>query len=138
MKKKPITKPRVPTKWRWHYDALLAERERLLGERTALLRAAAEPPEPRNVLETEGSTDECDHQLALYELSAACAVVREVDDAIHRILNGTYGFCEMTHRPILAARLRAIPWTRYSLKAEEQVERSKAIAGSHVVGLHRV
>lgn len=121
-KSKGMKTPRVPAKWRWHYDSLLAERERLLDERTALLRSAVDPVEPHSILEADSATDEFEHNIALRELTAACSTIREVDDAIHRILDGTYGRCEKTGRPILAARLRALPWTRFSLKAEKELE----------------
>ena len=121
-KSQPTKTPRVPVKWRWHYNALLAERERLLDERTSLLRSAADPVEPHSILEADSATDEFEHNIALRELTAACSTIREVDDAIHRILDGTYGKCEKTGRPILAARLRALPWTRFSLKAEQELE----------------
>src|SRR5688572_12880592 len=84
-------KRRVPEKWRWHFDALLAVRARLLGERTSLLRAAAAPIETGSMDHADRATDEFDHDLALGELSAGCAVIQEVDEAIHRILDRTYG-----------------------------------------------
>ncbi len=121
-KPRPARTPRVPAKWRWHYHALLAERERLLDERAALLRSAADPVEPHSILEADSATDEFEHNIALRELTAACSFIREVDDAIHRIFDGTYGKCVKTGRPILAARLRALPWTRFGLKAEQELE----------------
>jgi RNA polymerase-binding transcription factor DksA len=142
MKKKPTNRQwprppgrRVPAKWNWHFDALLAERERLLADRSSLLRAAAAPLEPHSMDEADSATDEFDHDLALGELSAGCAVIREVDDAIHRALSGTYGICEATGRPIPAARLRAIPWTRYCAEAEERLERGGGGVRPHLAGL---
>ncbi len=43
----------------------------------------------------------------------------EIDSALSRIENGTYGFCEITQEPIEKARLLAIPWTRYSIEGAE-------------------
>lgn len=114
----------MPAKWRWHYDSLLAEWERLRDERTALLRSAVDPVEPHSILEANSATDEFEHNIALRELAAACSTIREVDDAIHRILDGTCSRCEKTGRPILPARLRALRWTRFSLKAEKELESS--------------
>lgn len=131
----PSSKWRVPSKWRWHFNALLAERDRLLAERSTLLRAAATPIEPHSMSEADSATDEFDHSLALSELSAGCAVLREVDDAIHRIISGTYGICEATGSVIPAARLRALPWTRYCAKAEEQFERCGSAGRPRLAGL---
>ena len=71
-------KRRVPGKWRWHFDALLAVRERLLGERASLLRAAAAPIETGSMDDADRATDEFDHDIALGELSAGCAVIKNI------------------------------------------------------------
>ena len=36
----------------------------------------------------------------------------EIDAALARIEDGTYGICEVCGKPIGADRLRAIPWAR--------------------------
>lgn len=38
--------------------------------------------------------------------------IAEIDAALGRIVQGTYGICEKTHKPIPVERLRAIPWAR--------------------------
>ena len=43
----------------------------------------------------------------------------EIDYALSRIENGTYGICEETFEPIEDVRLQAIPWTRYSIEGAE-------------------
>ena len=48
-------------------------------------------------------------------------LVREIDEALDRIDNRTYGVCVATHRPITIARLRAKPWAKYCIEyAREQ------------------
>jgi hypothetical protein len=47
----------------------------------------------------------------------------EVNAALSRIESGTYGQCEVTRKPISAARLEAVPRTRFSVDAEEELER---------------
>jgi DnaK suppressor protein len=42
--------------------------------------------------------------------------LREIDEALDRIEKRTYGICLATGRPITVARLRAQPWTRYSIE----------------------
>lgn len=42
-------------------------------------------------------------------------MLQEIDSALSRIEQGTYGLCEETGEPIELDRLRAIPWTRLSL-----------------------
>lgn|SRR5690606_11686252 len=43
----------------------------------------------------------------------------EIEYALSRIENGTYGVCEETEEPIEQERLRAIPWTRLSIEGAE-------------------
>lgn len=50
----------------------------------------------------------------------------EVRDALARIASDEYGVCEETEEPIGFRRLKAQPWTRYSLEAQKEIEgRSK-------------
>jgi len=49
--------------------------------------------------------------------------LREVEEALKRIDEGSYGVCEETEEPIEADRLRAIPWTRLSIEGAEVRER---------------
>lgn len=43
----------------------------------------------------------------------------EIEMALGRIENGTYGICEETEEPIETERLLAIPWTRLSIEGAE-------------------
>ncbi len=49
----------------------------------------------------------------------------EVDAAIARILDGSYGVCQKTGSPIPESRLRVVPWTRFTKEALEDTERVK-------------
>jgi len=46
----------------------------------------------------------------------------EVNAALERLAEGTYGVCERTGQPIPKTRLDAIPWTRYTIEAEREIE----------------
>jgi len=46
--------------------------------------------------------------------------IGEIDDALERIENGTYGICQSTGRPISKGRLEAVPHTRHSIEAKRQ------------------
>jgi DnaK suppressor protein len=50
--------------------------------------------------------------------------LREIEAALRRIEDGTYGFCEETDERISEGRLKKIPWTRYSIQAAEEIERN--------------
>jgi RNA polymerase-binding transcription factor DksA len=46
----------------------------------------------------------------------------EIDSALKRIEDGTYGICGLTGRPIPWERLEAIPWARFSFEAQAKLE----------------
>lgn len=49
-------------------------------------------------------------------------LIVEIDYALSKIESGTYGVCEETQEPIEQERLKAIPWTRYSIEGAEIIE----------------
>lgn len=51
-----------------------------------------------------------------------------IDAAIRKVDNGTYGHCEATQRPISRARLEAIPYCRYSIEYQNQLENKETEA----------
>jgi RNA polymerase-binding protein DksA len=46
------------------------------------------------------------------------ALLDEIDAALQRIEDKTYGVCQMTGKPIAKARLDAKPWAKYTIEAE--------------------
>jgi RNA polymerase-binding transcription factor DksA len=54
------------------------------------------------------------------------AQLNEVEHALSKFGNGTYGICERCGRPIPLARLRILPEARYDVEYEEDVEAGKA------------
>jgi DnaK suppressor protein len=52
-------------------------------------------------------------------------LLREIEGALVKFEEGTYGICEGTGEPIERRRLDARPWTRYSVAYKEQLERDK-------------
>jgi RNA polymerase-binding transcription factor DksA len=122
----------VPRRWTWHYQTLMGLRERLLGERRELVRNAAEPIEPHSMNIADTASDEFDRDLALRQLSADQDALYEVNMAIERILAGTYGLCDETGKRIPAARLKAVPWTRFAKQVEERMERRGTVHRSQL------
>ena len=51
---------------------------------------------------------------------AAAGTLRQVDAALERIENGTYGICAVTGKPIPEERLEALPWTDVTVEGAEQ------------------
>ena len=123
---------KIDVRWKWHYGVLLSLRERLLSERCERLSEAAQPLEMHSMDLADSATDEFDHNLTLGQLSAEEDALCEVDDSLHRILNGSYGMCEETGKPIPAARLKAVPWTRFTREVEERLEKEGSVKRPHL------
>lgn len=60
-------------------------------------------------------TDNWEHEFTLGLIVNEQKRIREIDDALKRITNKTYGVCLATHQPISQARLHAKPWARYCI-----------------------
>ena len=71
----------------------------------------------------EQGSEAYDQSLALDIASVDRSLIREIEDAIKRIDNGTFGICEMTGKPISKERLEELPWTRFSIEAARESER---------------
>ena len=112
----------VPRKWTWHYRELKRLMDRLSDECQDRRADDAHPIEHHPYNPADCASDEAEHDLRRADSSFAERNLSEVQAALHRILDGSYGVCERTGLPIEPARLRAIPWTRFSKSAEEAFE----------------
>jgi len=70
-------------------------------------------------LADQGS-DEYDQSLALEIAARQRGLLLEIDDALERIEEGTYGVCETLGVPISRQRMEATPWARDSLEGAQQ------------------
>lgn len=68
-------------------------------------------------------TDNYEQEFALGLMDSERRLLTEIDDALARIENGTYGICEGTNKPILKARLQAQPWARYCVDYARKLEK---------------
>ena len=67
-----------------------------------------------------GSTLQDEERSELQQENVA-SIVHDIDHALERLDEGTYGICEVTGKPIPVARLRAIPWATMTVEAAEQL-----------------
>ena len=74
---------------------------------------------------TDHAGADLSHSLALGILATEQDSLFEVDAAIQRILDGTYGICEKSGTPIPSERLGIVPWTRFTRETLEALERQK-------------
>jgi DnaK suppressor protein len=73
----------------------------------------------------DAGTDTFDRDFALSLVSSEQEALSEIEAAIKRIRAGTYGVCELTGKPITRERLLAVPFARFSVESQAEVERLK-------------
>ena len=126
-----VDESEVPEKFRRYYRLLLDLRSHVLqqlGEHTeeTLLKSSKDDSGDLSGYGqhmADAGTDTFDRSFALSLVSSEQEALAEIEAAIKRIHNGTYGICEATQKPITKERLLAVPFTRYSTEAKRQVER---------------
>jgi len=67
-------------------------------------------------------TDNYEQEFALGLMDSERKLLKEIDDALRRIEQKTYGICEATGKPIARARLEAQPWARYCVEYARMLE----------------
>ena len=120
--KKAAPRRRVPRQWAKHYRQLLALREHLLGEHGHLEKDARRPADLATHDFADEAADALNHAVASRVLRAEEDILFEVEAALERIAQGTYGMCELTGKKIPLRRLAAIPWTRFTAAAAAKLE----------------
>jgi DnaK suppressor protein len=112
------------------------QREKLLQLRDAMvdsmagvaqdtLRSRAEGSEASafGMHQADAGSDAYDRDFALSLLSQEQDALYEIDQALKRIDLGTYGICEMSGKHIPHARLEAIPFARFTVECQSQLEK---------------
>lgn len=130
----------VPQKWLPYYKKLTALRDKLsasVGERTEQTLRSSSKDTSGDLSSysqhiADAGTDAFDTDFALSLVSSDQQMVREVDAAIDRIFNGTYGVCEVTGKPIARERLSAVPFTRFSKEGQDEFEKTRRRSSQRV------
>lgn len=126
-----LDEEKVPEKFRRYFRLLVELRNHVLvqlGEHTeeTLLKSSKDDSGDLSGYGqhmADAGTDTFDRDFALSLVSSEQEALAEIEAAIKRIHDGTYGICEATQKPIAKERLLAVPFTRYSTEAKKQVER---------------
>jgi RNA polymerase-binding transcription factor DksA len=110
-------------------EKLLALKDTLLDSMNGVakdsLRSRAEGSEASafGMHQADAGSDAYDRDFALSLLSQEQDSLYEIDEALKRIENGTYGTCEMSGKSIPHARLEALPFTRYTVECQAELEK---------------
>ena len=120
-------KAKIKPQWTKYYANLLELRERLLHQMNGLAKETAEALPGYSLHMADSGTDNFDRDFALSLLSSDQDAIYEIEEALKRIEKNTYGVCELTGKSIPKARLAAIPWTRFTVEAQGQLEKEGAL-----------
>lgn len=73
--------------------------------------------------QADAGSDAYEKDFALSLLSQEQDALYEIEEALKRLENGTYGICEMSGNSIPAERLKAIPFARYTVECQSRFEK---------------
>ena len=102
-------------------------RDQLRHQMDGLAQESAQELAGYSLHMADSGTDNFDRDFALSLLSSDQDAIYEIEEALKRIEKKTYGVCELTGKPIPRARLEAIPWTRFTVEAQAQLEKEGAL-----------
>src|SRR5215813_4153995 len=105
---------------------LLAWKEEILEESRSTIASLQQDTVAEADL-ADRATSETDRALELRTRDRQRKLIAKIDDALRRIEEGTYGYCEETGEPIALSRLDARPIATLSLEAQERHERRERV-----------
>jgi len=121
---------KVPTEWKPYYDNLMSLRISLkgaLGQRSneTLGASARESSGELSINSSDSGTETFNRDVALSMVATEQEALEEIEDAIDRIFDGSFGVCQETQKPIKKNRLKVVPFTRFSLEGQNLYEKRK-------------
>ncbi|MCB1243933.1 MAG: TraR/DksA C4-type zinc finger protein [Verrucomicrobiae bacterium] len=132
---KPAAAPVSPAKLsaftKQMHHVLLDLRDSLLSQMQGIakdtLRSRAEGSEASafGMHQADAGSDAYDRDFALNLLSQEQDALHEINEALRRVEDGTYGICEISGNRIPEARLRAIPFARLTVQCQEELEKQQ-------------
>lgn len=73
--------------------------------------------------QADQGTDDIDRTISLEVTSREYDILRQIDRALEKIEENTYGICDISSEPIPLARLEAVPYATMTVKSQEQIEK---------------
>lgn len=118
---------KVKPEWQKYYQHLVELRDQLRRQMDGLAQESAQELAGYSLHMADSGTDNFDRDFALSLLSSDQDAIYEIEEALKRIEKKTFGVCELTGKTIPRARLEAIPWTRFTVEAQAQLEKEGAL-----------
>lgn len=103
--------------------------EQLRRSLTTSLRSASEQAKRRSdetsysQHQADQGTDDFDRTVSLELTSKEVDILKQIDRALEKIAEDTYGICDVTKKPIPKPRLEAIPYATMTVEAQEMLEK---------------
>lgn len=116
-----------PTQVEYFRQKLLRWRADLLREADGTLASLSSQGGIHEADITDRASVETDRALELRTRDRARKLIAKIDQALVRIENGSYGYCEETDEPIGLKRLEARPIATLSIEAQERHERMERV-----------
>jgi len=118
------TAKKMPVKKKKEFRKILLDmRERMSAQINSLKGDSLQRCDTTN-LEEDG-TDVFERQFALTLASSEQDSLFEIDDALRRIDEGTYGICEECKKPIEKPRLKTLPFVRLCIRCQSEIEKGR-------------
>lgn len=73
--------------------------------------------------QADQGTDDFDRTISLEVTSKEYGILRQIDRALEKIEEQTYGICDITQEEIPLIRLEAIPYATMTVKAQDKYEK---------------
>ncbi|MEM7174388.1 MAG: TraR/DksA family transcriptional regulator [Chlamydiota bacterium] len=84
---------------------------------------ALEEPKGYSQHQADEGTDDFDQRIAIELSTEGQGILREVDRALEKIEEGTYGICDISGEEIPKKRLEAIPYATMTVASQERYEK---------------
>ena len=114
---------------------LITERAKLAGEIKAIAQEASKSPREASgdlsaytVHMADMAADTYERELSMNIVSSEQEILYQIDDALKRLDDGSYGICQQCNEPITMSRLKAVPYASLCiicqrLKEQKQKQR---------------
>ena len=109
-------------KFKQRLEELKAQMTHLVRETTEDVKSTDESKGYSQHQADEG-TDDFDRTISLELTNKEFGILRQIDRALEKIEEGTYGICDITGEEIPIKRLEAIPYASMTVKAQEMLEK---------------
>jgi len=138
-KRKKIKSPLGRAQLNKYRKMLLDKRKDLLGDMNGIAAGAFRGGNGRGDLSSmpthpaDIGSDNYEQEFSLGLLESERALLEEIDEALARIEDRTYGVCVGTGKPIGVPRLNARPWAKYGIEYARMVEQGLIRPGEPVM-----